>query len=126
MTPKFKASATARYAWDIGSLRAHLQGSVQGQTFSWADLRVVAPDPITGEIKPIRGALGKQAGFATADFTAGVAKGNWFIDLSLSNAFDTRAQLYRYAECTPQVCGSEPYIGTNRPRTIALKFGQKF
>lgn len=126
VTPKFKASATARYAWDIGAFRAHLQGSVQGQTFSWADLRVVAPDPITGVMKPIRGALGKQAGFATADFTTGVAKDNWFIDLSLTNAFDTRAQLYRYAECTPQVCGSEPYVGVNRPRTIAIKFGQKF
>jgi iron complex outermembrane receptor protein len=126
VTPKFKASATARYAWDIGGFRAHLQGSVQGQTFSWADLRVIAPDPVTGDMKPIRGALGKQRGFATADFTAGVARGNWFVDLSLTNAFDTRAELYRYAECTPQVCGSEPYVGVNRPRTIAIKFGQKF
>ena len=126
VTPKFKANATARYEWDAGPFRAHLQGSLQGQTFSWADLRVIAPDPVTGVEKPLRAALGQQRGFVTTDFTAGVSKDNWFIDLSLTNAFDTRADLYRYAECTPQVCGSEPYIGTNRPRTIAIKFGQKF
>ena len=105
VTPKFKANATARYQWEAGPFHAHLQGSVQGQTFSWPDLRVIAPDPITGVEAPIRGALGKQRGFVTTDFTAGVAKDNWFIDLSLTNAFDTRADLYRYAECTPQVCG---------------------
>ena len=126
VTPKLKASATVRYEFQLADFKAHLQGSVQGQTFSWADLRVIAPDPITGVDKPVRGALGKQRGYATADFTTGLEKDNWFIDLSLTNAFDERADLYRYDECTPQVCGAEPYIVTNRPRTIAIKFGQKF
>jgi outer membrane receptor protein involved in Fe transport len=136
VTPKFKATATARYEWNVGGFRAHLQGSVSGQTFAWADLRLTAPDPILCNLnvspiapcpqEPVRSALGKQRGFATADFTTGIAKDNWFIDLALTNAFDTRADLYRYAECTPQVCGSQPYIGTNRPRTISVKFGQKF
>ena len=130
MTPKFKASATARYEFDVANFKAHLQGSVQGQTFSWADLRVTAPDPIfpddVSKDKPVRGALGKQRGYATADFTGGIARDNWFLELNLTNAFDTRADLYRYVECPAQVCGAEPYIATNRPRTISLKFGQKF
>ncbi len=63
---------------------------------------------------------------ATLDLTAGVAHGNWFFDVSLLNATDTRADLYRFDECTPQVCGAEPYILTNRPRTLAIKFGQSF
>ena len=126
VTPKFKGNVTGRYEWNLGDFRAHLQGALAYQSSSTADLRVVAPDPITGVFKPVAAALGKQRAFTTVDFTTGVAKDSWFIELSLLNAFDTRADEYRYAECTPQVCGSEPYIGTNRPRTIALKFGQKF
>ena len=56
----------------------------------------------------------------------GVQRDNWFVDLSLLNAFDEREQLYRYAECTAGTCGAVPYIVTNRPRTIELRFGQKF
>ncbi len=126
MTPKFKANVTGRYEWSLGDFKAHLQGALAYQSSSTADLRVDAPDPVTGAFVPVAAALGKQRAFTTVDFTTGVAKDSWFIELSLLNAFDTRADEYRYAECTPQVCGSEPYIGTNRPRTIALKFGQKF
>ena len=126
VTPKFKANVTGRYEWSLGDFKAHLQGALAYQSSSTADLRVDAPDPVTGAFVPVAAALGKQRAFTTVDFTTGVAKDSWFIELSLLNAFDTRADEYRYAECTPQVCGSEPYVGTNRPRTIALKFGQKF
>jgi outer membrane receptor protein involved in Fe transport len=136
VTPKFKATLTARYEWEVGPFKAHLQGDVSGQTFSWADLRLGAPDPVLCDLsgstipvcafKPVRSALGKQRGYAITNFTTGLDRGAWWVELSLLNAFDTRADLFRYAECTPQVCGSEPYINTNRPRTIALKIGQRF
>ena len=126
LTPRLKGDATVRYEFDLGKVRAHLQAAGTYQGPSWADLRVQAPDPITGVMKPIRGALGQQRAFATLDLTAGVTHDNWFIDLSLLNATDTRADLYRFDECTPQVCGAEPYIVTNRPRTVAIKFGQSF
>jgi outer membrane receptor protein involved in Fe transport len=126
VTPKFKANLTGRYQFGLGSLDAYVQGSVVYQTSSWSDLLSQAPNPVTGVLDPIRSALGQQAAYATADFSAGIAKGNWTLDLSILNAFDTRAQIYRYAECTIQVCGAEPYIVPSRPRTIALKFGQKF
>ena len=126
LTPRFKGDATARYEFDLGRVRAHLQAAGTYQGPSWPDLRVQAPDPITGVMEPIRAALGQQRAFATLDLTAGVTHGNWFFDLSLLNATDTRADLYRFSECTPQVCGAEPYIVTNRPRTLAIKFGQNF
>ena len=126
LTPSFKGSALARYEFPLGPLKAHLQGVVTYQGSSWPDLRVVAPNPVNGVVGPVRGALGLQRAFATADFTAGVAHGNWFLDLSLTNAFDTRADLYRFAQCTVQNCGAEPYILTNRPRMLAIKFGQTF
>jgi outer membrane receptor protein involved in Fe transport len=115
VTPKFKGNATVRYEWRLGEIMAHLQGTVSGQSSSWADLRVIE-----------RGILGPNRGFATADFSAGLSKDSWNIDLSLLNATDTRADISRYAECATQVCGSEAYIVTNRPRTVAIRFGQRF
>ncbi len=86
-----------------------------GQSSAWADLRLIE-----------RGILGAQRGFTSADFSAGVAKDSWTFELSLLNAFDTREDLYKDAECATQVCGPETYIVTNRPRTLAVRFGQKF
>ena len=115
VTPPFKGNVTARYEWTVGSYDLHVQGAVAMQDISWSDL-------LTND----RATLGKQGAYATADLNAGVARDNWTFDVSLLNAFDTRAQLYRYAECTISVCGAEPYIGTNRPMTVSVKFGQKF
>ena len=126
LTPKFKGSALARYEFPLGPVKAHLQGDVTYQSSSWPDLRITAANPVNGVVGPIRGALGLQRAYATADFTAGIAKDNWFLDLTLSNAFDTRADLYRFAQCTVQNCGAEPYVLTNRPRMLAIKFGQTF
>ena len=134
VTPRFKANATARYEFDVKTLRAHVQGSVVYQGSSWSDLLVQAALPPTvdptvpgsGVYVPVRAKLGRQHAYATADFTAGLEKDNWWVELALLNAFDTRAELYRYAECTIQVCGDNAYIVPNRPRTVALRFGQKF
>ena len=75
---------------------------------------------------PIRAPLGLQRAFTTVDFTAGVETDRWSLELSLLNAFDERADLYRFAPCTVQRCSGEPYIATNRPRTVGLRFGMKF
>jgi outer membrane receptor protein involved in Fe transport len=128
-TPKYKTNWTARYEWPLDELRAHVQGSLTYQSSSWPDLRIEAPNPVFGNTSPpvpIRGALGLQRPFTTVDFTAGVETDLWHLDLSIINAFDERADLYRYAECTVQSCSGEPYIATNRPRTIGLRFGMNF
>lgn len=116
VTPKYKVNATARYQFELGSLDAHLQGSLVYQSRSWSDL-------LTAD----RNTLGPQAAYTSVDFNAGIARDNWTLDLSILNAFDSRSQLYRYAECTIAVCGpGYTYVGISRPRTIAVKFGQKF
>jgi iron complex outermembrane receptor protein len=115
ISPKFKGSGTVRYDFDLGDMMAHVQASVSGQTESWADLRVAERD-----------ILGPQRGYAVADFTAGVTRQGWNFELSLLNAFDERADIYKYAECATSVCGTQPYIITNRPRTIAAKIGKRF
>jgi iron complex outermembrane receptor protein len=123
VTPRFKANGTARYEFDAAGMRAHVQGAVVYQSSSWSDLLTLD-----------RNVLGVQKAYATADFTAGVTKDSWSLEFSLLNAFDTRNQLYRYAECTIKVCGGGPnqtdqgtvYTVPSRPRTFAVRFGQKF
>lgn len=116
ISPKFKASGSVRYEWEAApDLMAHVQAAVSGQTESWADLRLVE-----------RAIMGPQRGFTVADFSAGVVKDGWNLEISLLNAFDERADVYKYAECATQVCGVQTYIVTNRPRTIAARIGKKF
>jgi len=86
----------------------------------------VPSPPATTPIVPIRSALGLQRAFTTVDFTAGIETDNWALEFSVLNAFDKQADLYRYAECTTQTCSAEPYIATNTPRQIGLRFSQKF
>ena len=126
-TPKFKTNWTARYEFPIDGFVAHIQGGLVYQSKSFPDLRTVAANPVDNTIlDPINGALGVQRAFTTADFTLGIENDFWAVELSILNAFDERADLYRYAECTTQICGAEPYIATNTPRTIGLRFSQKF
>ncbi len=115
ITPKWKVNATARYEFTVDDFKAHVQGSLVHQSGIWSDLRIVE-----------RGLIGQSPAYTTFDFTTGVDRNNWSLELFVENAFDERAQLGRYAECTPGVCGHEPYILVAQPRTIGLKFGQRF
>jgi hypothetical protein len=45
----------------------------------------------------------------------------------MNNVLDRRAQTYRYAECNALLCGQQAvYAGIARPRTVGVKFTQKF
>lgn len=116
VTPKFKGNVTARYLFNFAGFDAHLQGGFVYQSSSWSDLRTVE-----------RGILGKQGAYGVADFAAGISKNGTTFELFLANAFDRRADIYNYAECTEQVCGPVAvYHATNRPMTFGAKFGQRF
>jgi outer membrane receptor protein involved in Fe transport len=116
ITPLWKINGTARYEWTLdGDMHAHLQGSFIHSSGTWSDLRVFE-----------RSLLGKNKAYTMFDFTAGIDRDNWALELYIKNAFDERAQLGRYAECTPGTCGFEPYILASQPRTIGLTWSQKF
>ena len=51
--------------------------------------------------------------------------GSFNVELFLSNAFDTRADITRFTQCDEQIC-RKPYVVTNQPRTFGIKFGQRF
>lgn len=115
VTPKFKANLNARYEFDLGGYDAFVQGGIVGQSGAWADLRTYA-----------REVLGKQAGYITTDLSAGLGRDSWTFSAYVVNLNDSRASLTRSTECVESVCGAEVYSVPLRPRTIGVKFGQKF
>ena len=116
VTPKFKANLTARYVFDLGSFDAHVQGALVYVGSRWADLRTEQRD-----------ILGEEPAYTIADFTAGLARAGYTVELFVNNAFDKRGQLDRWAQCDAAVCGLEgTYITPTMPRTIGLRFGQRF
>jgi outer membrane receptor protein involved in Fe transport len=126
VTPKYKGNITARYQWNIADFLTHVQLSLVSQSSSWADLRIQAPNPVTGEETPIRSALGKQAGFTTLDFAVGVERDNWHAELFVQNLFDAPGNLFSFPMCTTQVCERQTYETPITPRMVGIKFGQKF
>ncbi|MEP7243826.1 MAG: TonB-dependent receptor [Gammaproteobacteria bacterium] len=115
VSAKFKSNLTARYGFGLAGGEAHVQGSLIYQGRVWSDL--TAAD---------RAVLGSQSPYALADFSFGLNRGPYSFDIFLKNAFDKRAQLYRYAQCVASTCGGTPYLNTTTPRLIGVQFGQKF
>ncbi|HEU4531492.1 MAG TPA: TonB-dependent receptor [Steroidobacteraceae bacterium] len=115
VTPEFKANLTARFTFQMGELDAYVQGSGVYQTESFADLQTEDRD-----------ILGEQPAYGIADFTAGIGRDSWSLDLYLNNAFDKRAEVFKFAVCATDVCGVSPNVITNQPRTFGVKFGQRF
>jgi outer membrane receptor protein involved in Fe transport len=115
ITPEFKANLTARLSFPIGSMDGYgqLSGVYNGSSFS---------DLLTAD----RDILGEQPSYTIADFSAGVSRDTWTIELYVRNLTDERARLYQFAQCSTDVCGVNPYYMTNQPRTYGLKFGQRF
>jgi outer membrane receptor protein involved in Fe transport len=115
VSPKFKGNVTARYTFPVGSFDAHVQGALVYAGKRWADLRVVERDII-----------GRLDSYSIFDMTAGIDNGTYSFELFVGNVFDERAEITRFAQCAEQVCGFQTYVVTNQPRTIGLRFGQKF
>jgi outer membrane receptor protein involved in Fe transport len=114
VVPKYKTNLTARYSFDLGSFDAYVQGA-----FSYQD--ETNPSLLPSE----NAVIGINDAYGLADFSAGIAKNSFNVGIFLTNAFDERADIARFSQCRPEVC-SKPYIITNQPRTIGLKFGQRF
>jgi len=126
VTPKYKGNLTARYQWNFADFLAHAQLSLVSQSSVWSDLRIQAPNPVTGVETPIRSALGKQAGFTTMDFAIGVERDSWHAELFVQNLFDAPGDLFNFPMCTTQICEHQTYETPITPRLIGIKFGQKF
>ena len=71
--------------------------------------------------------LGGEPAYAITDFAAGFQWQKITAELYVSNAFNRLAVLDRFAECDALTCGPiNVYTTPNQPRTVGLRFGQKF
>ncbi|GAA4024058.1 TonB-dependent receptor [Sphingomonas swuensis] len=121
VTPRFKGSATARYAWLLGPGRAHVQGSVSYQGSAAADIRRNAGS-FSSPIDP-NSVLGRVKSSTLVDLFAGFDWAKYNVELFATNLFDEKTELTRAVACS--ICtNTRVYIG--RPRTIGLRFGTKF
>lgn len=114
-TPRFKFNLTGRYEFPFAGGDGHFQASFVHQDSSKAALL-----PAENTI------LGDQDSYQRVDVTFGVDKERWSAELFVNNLFDERASLFRYAECDASICGDIIYGVQLRPRTIGLRFSQKF
>ncbi|NJD32652.1 MAG: TonB-dependent receptor [Gammaproteobacteria bacterium] len=121
VTPTFKGNLIATYMFNVGGYDASVQGSY------------VYQNEVESELIPYnRQFTGKQGAYGIADFSGSMKKGPYSLTLFINNAFDERADLFKYQECAVEVCGvavGHPYTtytGTNQPRTIGLIFRQEF
>jgi iron complex outermembrane receptor protein len=116
VTPKFKGNLVARYVFTAGSYDAHVQGAVAYVGSRYPELRTVQ-----------REILGKEPAYTIFDFTTGLARNGYTLELFVNNVFDERGQLDRWAQCDATICGiSGTYITPTMPRTIGISFGQRF
>lgn len=112
ITPKFKVTGTARYAWDMGPGKAHGQIGIVHQGSARSALRD-ADQAITGTLKA----------YTLVDLYAGYDWQKYSVELFATNIFDTRNQLSRGVSCS--ICDNV-HIIPGRPRTIGLRVGTKF
>jgi iron complex outermembrane recepter protein len=119
VTPKFKASATARYAWPMGSGRAHAQAGISHQGSAAADLR----QDVDGLGTNPNDFLGRIKSSTLVDLFAGYTWSDHNIELFATNVFDERNELSRFVVCS--IC-TQTKILPGRPRTIGLRVGTKF
>lgn len=114
IAPKFKANAVLRYNFELGSWDANVQAAAVYQTLT-------APALKTQD----QHIIGMQPAYYLADLSAGIEKNGMHLELAVNNVTDKRAELSRWVACTVSVC-QQPYVAPAQPRTVVLKFGQKF
>ncbi len=114
VAPRFKADAVARYMFNVDGWKSNVQGVLTFQTDSTPMLVVAQAQ-----------AAGTQPAYALFDLSGGAERNGLSFNLYLTNVFDRRAELTRFAECTPTSC-PQVYIVPSQPRTLGFKLGQKF
>jgi iron complex outermembrane recepter protein len=115
VSPKFKGNVIVRYRFETTD---GWQPIVQA---AWVYQTQTAPALKISDAQSI----GMQPAYGLVDLTGGMNQHGTNIELVITNVLDRRAQLTRFEQCTVTIC-NQPYIVPTQPRTIGLKFGQKF
>jgi outer membrane receptor protein involved in Fe transport len=114
VAPKFKGNLVARYTFGLADWDGHVQAGYVYQSSSEPLLRLVDQQD-----------LGKLPSYGLVDLSTGAVRNGLSLELVVTNVFDIRGQLTRFVECATTSC-TQPYVIPTQPRTIFLKFGQRF
>jgi iron complex outermembrane recepter protein len=116
VTPEFKGNLIARYDFGLGSFDAFTQGALVYSGSHSVELNV-DDNAFTGD----------APSNTYFDFSAGIRKDTYRIELYVRNAFNEDAPLDYSSQCAPATCSdNQPYALRFQPRTIGLKFSQDF
>jgi iron complex outermembrane recepter protein len=114
VVPDFKGNVIARYNFPMWDWNSNAQAAFVYQTSSSPLLY-----PVFNQH------LGDMPAYGLLNLSAGMERNGLNVQLFLSNALDKLGELTRFAQCTPTTC-TQPYVIPVQPRTIELRFGQKF
>ena len=118
VTPRFKITGTARYSWNLGPGRAHVQAAAVYQSSASAALKTNEGGGLnTNDF------LGRIRSSTLVDLFTGYDWHNMSIELIATNVFDQRNDLSRFVVCG--LC-TNVHIVPGRPRTLGLRAGLKF
>jgi len=108
--PEIQFSTILRYGTEIGSFDSYAQVAWSYTDNSWSSIELDIRED--------------QDSYNLVNLAVGIAKNSWTADLFIDNATDERAEIARSYPGYPSE--KDTYINTNRPRTIGIRFGQKF
>ena len=115
VTPKFKANVVARYVFgDMNGWKPFAQAA-------WVYQTKTTPLLLRNQLQNV----GTQPAYGLLDLAGGASLQNMTFQVFVSNATDKRAQLTRFNQTNPSN-DNQTYIIPAQPRTLAIKFGQKF
>ena len=110
--PDFKANISTRYSFQLADFDGFVQAYWVYTGSSWNSL----VDSGATEERSRK----KQHAYDILNFAAGIERGNWGAELFVRNVTDERGEVFKNA------ASYDSRITTNRPRTIGLRWRQKF
>jgi iron complex outermembrane recepter protein len=115
VVPKFKGNVVARYTFGaVNDMAPYAQAAYVYQSKTAPQLQA--------DIDQI---LGMLPAYGILDLAAGVHINNFTVEMYCQNAGDKRAQLSRFTNTNP-LNDNQVYILPATPRTIGIKFSQRF
>lgn len=108
--PEWQFTAIGRYDLNFGDFPGYVQAAASYTGASWNSLEVALRQ--------------RQDAYTLVNLSTGIERDNWSVDLYINNVTNERAQISVYEPSYPSALDSRTV--TNRPRTIGIRFGQKF
>ena len=108
--PEWQFTAIGRYDLNFGDFPGYVQAAASYTGASWNDLEVALRQ--------------RQDAYTLLNLSTGIDRETWSVDLYINNVTNERAQINIFEPSYPSALDSATV--TNRPRTIGIRFGQKF